>query len=62
MSTVPEAIVAAHMGLSVFGLALISDMARPDLERHATETEILATVKESAGKARALLSGLIPLL
>lgn len=60
MSTVYEAIVAVHSGMKVLGLALISDMARPDGDRHATESEILATVRQSAGNARQLLTGLIP--
>lgn len=59
MSTVHEVIVAIHAGLKVLGLALISDMARPDSEHHATEQEVLAVVRQSAGVARALVRGLV---
>jgi len=47
MSTVPEAIVAAHCGLKVVGLSVITDMCLPDALKPACVEEIIAIAKES---------------
>lgn len=59
MSTVHETIVAVHGGMKVLGIGMISDMANPDLGGHATETEILETVKQTAGRFAKLVEGIL---
>ena len=43
MSTVPEAIVAGHMGLEVLGISCISNMAAGMLPQPLTEEEVIET-------------------
>jgi purine-nucleoside phosphorylase len=45
MSTVPEVIVARHVGLRVLGLSIISDMALPDALHPVDVAKIIATAK-----------------
>lgn len=59
MSTVFETIVAVHCGLKVLGLGLISDMALPDGDHHATEQEVLQVVASTAGTTKALVRDLV---
>lgn len=59
MSTVFETITAVHCGLKVLGLGLISDMALPDADHHATEQEVLEVVGRSAETARRLVRGIV---
>ena len=59
MSTVHETIAAVHGGMKVLGIGMISDMANPDLGGHATETEILETVKQTSGRFRGLVQGIL---
>ena len=42
MSTVPEVLVAAHAGMRVLGLSIITDMCLPDALEPATVEQILA--------------------
>ncbi len=62
MSVVHEVLVAVHGGLDVVGLALLSDVARPDEPTHATAEEVLAVVERSAPRVHALLASLLPRL
>ncbi len=62
MSVVHEVLVAVHAGLEVVGLALLSDVARPDQPTHATAEEVLAVVAEAAPRVHALLARLLPRL
>lgn len=55
MSTVHETIAAVHGGMKVLGIGMISDMANPDLGGHATEAEILETVRQTSGRFRDLV-------
>lgn len=55
MSTVPEAITAAHAGMSVLGFTLLSNMAAGILDRPLSGEEVNATAEVSRGK----FSGLI---
>lgn len=59
MSTVPEVIVAVHAGLKVLGLALVTDMALPDAQHHATEQDVLDTAARSAKVFRGLVKGIL---
>ena len=55
MSTVPETIVAAHCGMEVLGLTLLSNMAAGILDQPLSEQEVL----DAAEAAREKFSGLV---
>ncbi len=55
MSTVPEVVVARHMGIKVLGISVITDMGLPD----ALEPLSLEKVITNAGKAEPLLTKLM---
>jgi purine-nucleoside phosphorylase len=55
MSTVPEVIVARHMGMRVLGLSIITDECLPDALQVANIEKIIAT----AGKAEPNLTRLV---
>jgi len=59
MSTVAEVITAVHAGLRVLGLGLISDMALPDAQHHATEQQVLDTVAATADRMKQLVRALL---
>lgn len=59
MSTVPEAIVAVHAGLRVFGLSVITDMCLPDALEEADVDTIIATANSAAPKLQALVEGVL---
>jgi len=59
MSTVPEAIVARHMGLEVLGISCISNMAAGVLPQPLNHEEVLATTRRVRGQFIALLEGII---
>lgn len=61
MSTVPEVIVARHMGLRVLGISGISNVAvaDPDAEEIANHEEVLAAGKVIVPKLMALLRGVL---
>lgn len=59
MSTVPEVIVAAHCGLRVFGVSVITDMCLPDALKPANVDEIIATANRAEPKLRALVLGVL---
>lgn len=42
MSTVPEVIVARHMGMKVFGISIITDVGGPDIAFSVSHDEVLA--------------------
>lgn len=56
MSTVPEVILARHRGLRVAGIAVITDMAIPDLAHHADEESVIAQAKETGPLFQRLLT------
>jgi purine-nucleoside phosphorylase len=59
MSTVPEAIVARHMGMEVLGISCISNMAAGILPQPLTEEEVIETTHRVRGQFIALLEGIV---
>lgn len=59
MSTVTEAITAAHCGMKVLGLSLLTNMAAGVLDQPITTEEVDDTAKLSAGNFKKLLREII---
>ena len=59
MSTVPEAIVARHMGVEVLGLSCISNAAAGVLPQPLNHAEVMEVAKQVRGAFAALLEGII---
>ena len=59
MSTVPEAIVARHMGIEVLGISCITNLAAGVLPQPLNHDEVLETAKRVRGTFIALLNGVI---
>jgi purine-nucleoside phosphorylase len=59
MSTVPETIVARHMGMRVLGLSVITDECLPDALRPVALEEILRAANEAEPKLAALVKGVL---
>ena len=62
MSTVPEVIVANHMGIRVIGISCITNMAAGILPQKLTHKEVIDTTERVAETFRSLLQGIIPAL
>lgn len=59
MSTVPEILVARHMGMRTFAVSVITDMCLPDALAQANITEIIATANKAEPKLTKLLAELV---
>lgn len=59
MSTVPEDIVAIHMGLEVLGFSIITDECFPDALQPANVDEIIAVAGATEPKLTAIMKGVV---
>lgn len=59
MSTVPEVIVARHMGMRVLGLSLITNMATGDETAEVNHAEVLAAADAARPRFTALVRGIV---
>ncbi|HKY21605.1 MAG TPA: purine-nucleoside phosphorylase [Vicinamibacterales bacterium] len=59
MSTVPEAIVARHMGIEVLGLSCITNLAAGVLAEPLIHEDVLETARRVRDKVLSLLNGII---
>lgn len=59
MSTVPENIVANHMGMQVLGFSIITDECFPDALQPAKVEEIIAVANETEPKLTAIMRGVV---
>ena len=59
MSTVPEAIVARHMGVDVLGISCITNAAAGVLPQPLNHAEVMEVAKQVRGAFAALLEGII---
>ena len=59
MSTVPEVVVANHMGLPVFAISVLTDEGFPDVLQPVSVEEILAVAYEAEPKMTLILKKLI---
>lgn len=59
MSTVPENIVAVHMGIEVMGMSIITDECFPDALQPAKVEEIIAVAGETEPKLTTIMKGVV---
>lgn len=59
MSTVPEVIVARHMGMKVLGISIISDMGLPDLVEPVSHEIVMKAAGEAEPKLTRIVTGFI---
>jgi purine-nucleoside phosphorylase len=59
MSTVPEVIVARHMGMPVFAMSCVTDMCLPDALEEAKIEDIIAVASAAEPKLTQLLAAMV---
>jgi purine-nucleoside phosphorylase len=59
MSTVPEVIIARHMGMRVLGVSVVTDQCLPDALMPADIESIIRVAVEAEPKLRALIMGVL---
>ncbi len=61
MSTVPEVLVARHMGMRVLAIATVTDMATglPGLIGHVSSDEVLAVANRAGARLGAVVTGVV---
>jgi len=59
MSTVPEVIVARHMGMDVFCMSVITDLGGPDIALSVSHEEVLNAANKAMPNVIAVVKGLI---
>lgn len=59
MSTIPETIVAIHMGMRVFGVSIMTDECFPDALKPVTLDEVIAVAKKAEPNMTAIMKELV---
>jgi purine-nucleoside phosphorylase len=59
MSTIPEDIVAIHMGMKVFGVSIITDECFPDTLKPVTIDEVIAVANRAEPKMTAIMKEVV---
>lgn len=59
MSTVPEDIVAIHMGMRVFGVSIVTDECFPETLKPVTLEEVIAIANKAEPKMTAIMKELV---
>ncbi len=59
MSTVPEVIVAAHVGLRALGLSTITNVCSPDIPHATSGEEVVATANTASDKLCAIVHSIV---
>ena len=59
MSTVPEVLVAAHAGMRVLGISIITDLCFPDCLKPANIEEIIRTANEAEPNLTKIVCGVL---
>jgi purine-nucleoside phosphorylase len=59
MSTVPEVIAAAHCGVRVLGLSIVTNVARPDVFEKVDANAVLHDAAQAGAKVQAIIRGVL---